>query len=86
MDAEDAVRGLDGTYICGSRVRVEMSNGKIRPKPWQRDRGRSGGGRPYSSSDLCYRCNKPGHYAYDCRGGFRGSRRAASITRSPAPR
>ena len=32
-DAEDAVRGLDGTRVCGSRVKVEMSNG-----------GKSGGG------------------------------------------
>ena len=26
-DAEDAVKGLDGTRVCGNRVRVEMSNG-----------------------------------------------------------
>ncbi|KYO18396.1 serine/arginine-rich splicing factor 7 [Alligator mississippiensis] len=26
-DAEDAVRGLDGKVICGSRVRVELSTG-----------------------------------------------------------
>jgi RNA recognition motif-containing protein len=26
-DAEDSVRGLDGTRVCGVRVRVEMSNG-----------------------------------------------------------
>ena len=26
-DADDAVRGLDGTRICGSRVKVEMSKG-----------------------------------------------------------
>lgn len=29
-DAEDAVRGLDGTRCCGSRIVVEMSNGKTR--------------------------------------------------------
>uniref|UniRef100_A0A6P7EZA6 RNA-binding protein 1-like isoform X2 n=1 Tax=Diabrotica virgifera virgifera TaxID=50390 RepID=A0A6P7EZA6_DIAVI len=29
-DAEDAVRGLDGTRCCGTRVRVEMSNGRSR--------------------------------------------------------
>ncbi|XP_022905202.1 RNA-binding protein 1 [Onthophagus taurus] len=29
-DAEDAVRGLDGTRICSARVRVEMSNGRSR--------------------------------------------------------
>ncbi|XP_044762533.1 RNA-binding protein 1 [Coccinella septempunctata] len=37
-DAEDAVRGLDGTRCCGTRVRVEMSNGRSR-------RGGGGGGR-----------------------------------------
>ena len=26
-DAEDAVRGLDGTRVCGSRVKVEISTG-----------------------------------------------------------
>merc|ERR1719385_485835 len=40
-DAEDAVRGLDGTRICGSRVKVEMSNGgKKRDRSRSRDRGR----------------------------------------------
>ncbi|KAL1131796.1 hypothetical protein AAG570_011408 [Ranatra chinensis] len=29
-DAEDAVRGLDGTRCCGSRIIVEMSSGKTR--------------------------------------------------------
>ncbi|XP_067001187.1 RNA-binding protein 1 isoform X1 [Anabrus simplex] len=36
-DAEDAVRGLDGTRMCGTRVRVEMSSGRSR-------RGGGGGG------------------------------------------
>ncbi|XP_065200463.1 RNA-binding protein 1-like [Planococcus citri] len=31
-DAEDAVRGLDGTRCCGSRMIVEMSNGKTRTR------------------------------------------------------
>ncbi|EFN72838.1 rna-binding protein 1 [Lasius niger] len=35
-DAEDAVRGLDGIHLCGTRVRVEMSSGRSR---------RGGGGR-----------------------------------------
>ncbi|KAK4290965.1 hypothetical protein Pmani_036182 [Petrolisthes manimaculis] len=35
-DAEDAVRALDGTRLCGVRVRVEMSTGRSR-----RDRYRS---------------------------------------------
>ncbi|XP_024080317.1 RNA-binding protein 1 isoform X2 [Cimex lectularius] len=29
-DAEDAVRALDGTRCCGTRIIVEMSNGKTR--------------------------------------------------------
>eukprot|EP00092_Neocalanus_flemingeri_P056873 GFUD01067475.1.p1 GENE.GFUD01067475.1~~GFUD01067475.1.p1 ORF type:complete len:154 (+),score=52.27 GFUD01067475.1:175-636(+) len=37
-DAEDASRGLDGTRICGSRVKVEMSNGgKKRDRSGSRD-------------------------------------------------
>ena len=37
-DAEDSVRGLDGTRVCGERVQVEMSSGQ------QRSGGRGGGG------------------------------------------
>ncbi|XP_060526082.1 RNA-binding protein 1-like [Cylas formicarius] len=47
-DAEDAVRGLDGTRCCGVRVRVEMSSGRSRrgggrrgPSRYSRDRSRS---------------------------------------------
>lgn len=29
-DAEDAVRSLDGTRVCGTRIRVEMSSGRTR--------------------------------------------------------
>uniref|UniRef100_U5EUP6 Putative rbp1-like protein n=1 Tax=Corethrella appendiculata TaxID=1370023 RepID=U5EUP6_9DIPT len=29
-DAEDSVRGLDGTRCCGTRIRVEMSSGRTR--------------------------------------------------------
>jgi len=36
-DAEDAVRHLDGTRVCGVRVRVEMSTGRTN------SRGRGGG-------------------------------------------
>ena len=47
-DAEDAIRGLDGTRICGSRVKVEMSTGgkgggrggRDRSRSRSRDRGR----------------------------------------------
>ncbi|XP_055996814.1 serine/arginine-rich splicing factor 7-like isoform X2 [Ostrea edulis] len=68
-DADDAVRGMDGTSICGSRVRVEHSTGKVRPKPWLRGGRppRSGGGRrPFHPDDKCYECGGRGHYAYDC--------------------
>lgn len=39
-DAEDAVRNLDGSRACGSRIRVEMSSGRTRHN---RDRGSGGG-------------------------------------------
>ncbi|XP_011153833.1 RNA-binding protein 1 isoform X2 [Harpegnathos saltator] len=57
-DAEDAVRGLDGTRCCGTRVRVEMSSGRSR---------RGGGGRRpgprYSRSRSCSPRGKSlGHY------------------------
>ncbi|KAL4225639.1 serine arginine-rich splicing factor [Mactra antiquata] len=76
-DAEDAVRGLDGTNVNGSRIRVEHSTGKVRPKPWLRGGGRSGRGRrPFHPEDRCYECGEAGHYAYDCpRHRSRGSRR-----------
>jgi len=40
-DAEDATRGLDGARICGSRVKVEMSNGGKRDGDRRRGRSRS---------------------------------------------
>lgn len=44
-DAEDAVRALDGTRVCGTRIRVEMSSGRTRRSD-EGSRGRgSGGGR-----------------------------------------
>jgi len=44
-DAEDAVRAMDGSRICGSRVRVEMSSGRSRrERPGERPmRGQRGG-------------------------------------------
>lgn len=41
-DAEDAVRALDGTRVCGSRIRVEMSSGRTRRE--EGGRGERGGG------------------------------------------
>ncbi|KAL0850538.1 hypothetical protein ABMA28_012317 [Loxostege sticticalis] len=49
-DAEDAVRGLDGTRCCGTRIRVEMSNGRTRRdrRYSSRSRSRSPRRRSYS--------------------------------------
>lgn len=60
-DAEDAVRALDGTTVCGARIRVEHATGKKRPKPWNRGGGGSGhsggggGGRGSSRHDSASR-------------------------------
>ncbi|KAK8725382.1 hypothetical protein OTU49_010832 [Cherax quadricarinatus] len=43
-DAEDAVRALDGTRLCGVRVRVEMSTGRSRRERY-RSSPRRGGSR-----------------------------------------
>ena len=60
--------------LCGSRVRVEMSTGKVRPKPWMRggSRGGNSGGfrgprRMNDQNDRCYECGEKGHYAVSCR-------------------
>ncbi|KAG8583627.1 hypothetical protein GDO81_008490 [Engystomops pustulosus] len=74
-DAEDAVRGLDGKVICGSRVRVELSTGMPRRSRYDRPPAR----RPFDPSDRCYECGEKGHYAYDC---LRYSRRRRSRSRS----
>lgn len=91
-DADDAVQGLDGTTICGERVRVEHSSGKVRPKPWARRGGPSSRGssrRGFDPSDRCYECGEHGHYAYDCKrksGGGSSRRRSRSRSRSPYDR
>ncbi|XP_062329603.1 serine/arginine-rich splicing factor 7-like isoform X2 [Osmerus eperlanus] len=82
-DAEDAVKGMDGKVMCGSRIRVELSTGMSR---------KSRHGRPsrrhFDPNDRCYQCGDRGHYAYDCyrfnkRGGGRRSRsRSRSHSRS----
>lgn len=47
-DAEDAVRNLDGSRACGSRIRVEMSSGRTRNRGGSDRRG--GGGRDRRSN------------------------------------
>ncbi|KAK6627467.1 DNA-binding proteins Bright/BRCAA1/rbp1 [Polyplax serrata] len=46
-DAEDAVKGLDGSRMCGTRARVEMSSGRTR-----RNTGGGGGGNRRSARVL----------------------------------
>ncbi|KAL1006181.1 hypothetical protein UPYG_G00068920 [Umbra pygmaea] len=61
-DAEDAVRGLDGKIISGSRVRVELSTGMPRRSRYER----APTNRAFDPNDKCYECGERGHYAYDC--------------------
>uniref|UniRef100_A0A8C7LZP4 Serine and arginine rich splicing factor 7b n=1 Tax=Oncorhynchus kisutch TaxID=8019 RepID=A0A8C7LZP4_ONCKI len=76
-DAEDAVRGLDGKLISGSRVRVELSTGMPRRSRYER----APTNRPFDSNDKCYECGERGHYAYDCHRYSRRRRsRYASLT------
>ncbi|KAM4770963.1 serine/arginine-rich splicing factor 7 [Rhinophrynus dorsalis] len=77
-DAEDAVRGLDGKVICGSRVRVELSTGMPRRSRYDRPPAR----RPFDPSDRCYECGEKGHYAYDCQRYSRRRRGSRSRSRS----
>uniref|UniRef100_A0A3Q0RPX1 Serine and arginine rich splicing factor 7b n=1 Tax=Amphilophus citrinellus TaxID=61819 RepID=A0A3Q0RPX1_AMPCI len=71
-DADDAVRGLDGKVISGSRVRVELSTGMPRRSRYDRPVTR----RPFDPNDKCYECGEKGHYAYDCHRYSRRSRRS----------
>ncbi|RWS21916.1 RNA-binding protein 1-like protein [Leptotrombidium deliense] len=74
-DAEDAVRGLDGTRISGSRVRVEMSHGR------RRNRGQhNSGGYGRSRHNDWDRDGADGgrNRDYRDRGSYRGRSRSRS--------
>jgi len=71
-DAEDAVRGLDGTKMDGSRIRVEMSSGRTR----QRNSSYRGGGDRYGGGG-----SGGGRGSYNGGGG-----RSYNRSRSPSPR
>jgi len=73
-DAEDAVRGLDGTRICGARVKVEMSTGR---KKTGGGGGGFGGGRSRSRSRSPRRGRRSPSYR-----SMEGSPRGGSRSRS----
>ncbi|OQR77633.1 hypothetical protein BIW11_06953 [Tropilaelaps mercedesae] len=85
-DAEDAVRALDGSRICGARVKVEMSHGK------RRNGGARGGGRARRSRSRSYNRrrsysrsrsrSRSRSYGRDRRDG--AGRRDRSYSRSPS--
>ncbi|XP_065200147.1 RNA-binding protein 1-like isoform X2 [Planococcus citri] len=66
-DAEDAVRGLDGTRLCGNRIRVEMSSGRSRQQSRGGRGGGGGGGRDYR------RYGGNDNYSSRSRGSYRKS-------------
>ncbi|GMS97762.1 hypothetical protein PENTCL1PPCAC_19937, partial [Pristionchus entomophagus] len=76
-DAEDAVKAMDGTRICGVHARVELSHGRGRPSGGGGGGGGGdrGGGRGYGGGG-----GRGGGGGYD-RGGDRDRRRSRS--RSP---
>nr|XP_029536582.1 serine/arginine-rich splicing factor 7-like isoform X7 [Oncorhynchus nerka] len=86
-DAEDAVKGMDGKVLCGSRIHVELSTGMSRKTKHDLPSRHH-----FDSQDCCYHCGDRGHYAYDCyrfsrRGGGRRSRsRSRSESRSRGSR
>jgi len=74
-DAEDAVRGLDGTRIAGNRVKVEMSTGKSRDR-------RDGDDRRGDRRDNRGRDDRRGGDRDRDRGGRGGDRRDRDRERS----
>ena len=61
-DSDDAVQGLDGKVILGSRVKVELSTGMPQRSTFNRPSAR----RPFNPNVRCYAYGEKGHYTYDC--------------------
>jgi len=88
-DAEDSVRGMDGTRVCGQRVRVEMSSGQSRNGGRGGDRrggggfgGGRGGGRGRSRSRSRDRRSRSRSRSRDRRSASPAKRRGRSRSRS----
>ncbi|XP_047502921.1 RNA-binding protein 1-like isoform X3 [Penaeus chinensis] len=78
-DAEDAVRALDGTRMCGVRVKVEMSTGRSRRDRFHSPPRRGGGGGRRSRS------RSPRRFGGGGRGGGRSRSRSPRRSRSRSP-
>lgn len=62
---------------------MELSTGKVRPKPWLRGgRGPPRSRRAFNPDDRCYECGERGHYAYDCSRNRRGGGGSSSRRKS----
>jgi len=83
-DAEDATRALDGTRLCGERVRVEMSSGKSRSRGGGGGGGGSFGGRGGGGGPRGRSPYRGGRSPSPARGG--GGRGGRSRSRSPPGR
>ncbi|ESO86213.1 hypothetical protein LOTGIDRAFT_129619 [Lottia gigantea] len=49
-EAHSAVENLNGFLFCGSKLRVEVSKSRVRPKPGMGGKGE------------CFRCGREGHW------------------------
>ncbi|XP_038829814.1 serine/arginine-rich splicing factor 7-like isoform X1 [Salvelinus namaycush] len=78
-DAEEAVKGMDGKVLCGSRIHVELSTGMSRKTKHDLPSRQH-----FDPQDRCYQSGDRGHYAYDCYGFSKrgGGRRSRSQSRS----